>query len=552
MPIRQVRGLFRDSAGNPEAGVKVTAVPQLGEDTIGRTATALILPTTEEDTSGDDGLVTLNLFPYSDWRPDGVVYEVSWERTVTRGDTTIGTRRRSMLIGVLDEDDLWLHDPRLQVQPGVPFGTSPTSEEAPEPLVRVIVPSYLVGIDNLGQTDRGRPITIAPDNENSFAVGAVGAVVPPEWEEGVDRVRDELVTYEGDLYQARANIGPVHNIAEPDTSVGLLLYRRLGAYRGTWRDRAYLRGEIVYHTDDSAEPLFWIANSDIAAGQPAPDAPDQEQWRLFAGHRAATVPPVRLVPTRWQAAVNFPAAGEAIAAGIDLSHVPAGDLYFRLQQTGQTDQDGLVSQAALDALGNVAAGDALPGNADAHALVPHVAGGEATVVWVARDIDDQVLISAPVAGAGRLTVAHEDAWPVAFLLAVTGDTTFHVGADGAITSTAAGGLTLAGSWTPPGSASANQYQATGITLPDSATNVYQLAARWGPGLAPVMVAVTPGDVAALPTAAAGDAIGAGRQLAVETDGVTVLRGALTATRELLVGNSNGWGAGDYLYLWRVG
>ncbi|MDE0650701.1 MAG: hypothetical protein OXI12_10200, partial [Gammaproteobacteria bacterium] len=152
---------------NPEAGVRVTAVPQLGAGDLGRTADAIVLPPTEEATSGDDGLATLNLWPYSDWRPAGVVYEVTWSRQVTVGEATVGTRSRSMLVGVLDEDGLWLHDPRLQVQPGVPFGTSPNTEGAPEPYLTNVRPTNLVGLADLEEEDVGKAITVG---DNQFGV----------------------------------------------------------------------------------------------------------------------------------------------------------------------------------------------------------------------------------------------------------------------------------------------------------------------------------------------------------------------------------------------
>ena len=165
---REVKGRFLDSAGLPEAGITVTAVPQLGASDLGRTTSATVIPTEVTTTADTDGIATFALWPYRSWRPAGVVYEIRWDQTIRSGAVTVGTRRRSQLVGVLDQTATqWLHDPRLQVAAGEPFDTDPPTYDTE------VRPSSLAGVPTVDIADRGAFVTIDPGDETRFRLDRV-------------------------------------------------------------------------------------------------------------------------------------------------------------------------------------------------------------------------------------------------------------------------------------------------------------------------------------------------------------------------------------------
>ena len=115
MAVRNVLGIFKDSAGNPLTGIVIKAQPVYDETGIARTTTSLIVPTETGTLTNNAGQATMTLWPFNDWQPDGVIYAIRWEEPVMAGGQTVGLRRRSRLIRVLDQDNLYMHDPRLQL-----------------------------------------------------------------------------------------------------------------------------------------------------------------------------------------------------------------------------------------------------------------------------------------------------------------------------------------------------------------------------------------------------------------------------------------------------
>lgn len=115
MPPVTVRGRFQDGAGRPLAGLTINADPAYDEGGIGRVAGSLVVPRPTSATTDDNGELELELWPSSDWLPAGVVYHISRRIETLAGGRPVGVRVRSVTVRILDEDGLWLHDPRLHL-----------------------------------------------------------------------------------------------------------------------------------------------------------------------------------------------------------------------------------------------------------------------------------------------------------------------------------------------------------------------------------------------------------------------------------------------------
>lgn len=253
----------------------------------------------------------------------------------------------------------------------------------------------------------------------------------PEWTSGTDYAAGTIVRH-GDpfaLYVAEVDIGVVFNLAEPGSQSGLTIWRRLDRYRGTWVQGAYAAGEIVLHTDEPLEPLFWLATDDIGPGVGAPDAEGGTPWLLFGGRRAGSVPDAERVPTLWR--VPFTGLGSNHAAfdsGLDLDDVPDGDLLFRFDPPDDAPdsfakESGIHAKATIEGLGNVEVGDNLVNVPDENhlAVIPH--GGDLGAVgYIGRTVAGDVLLSVPRSRQSAVvTILHQNAWPLALLAAVAGD-----------------------------------------------------------------------------------------------------------------------------------
>ena len=268
----------------------------------------------------------------------------------------------------------------------------------------------------------------------------------PEWEVGQAAAKGMAVTYTQtgrvDVFVALTDWAQyaAESWSDPAGSDNWL---ELDNYNGSWAEAAaYPKGHIVDLADSSGTLLWYIAATDVRAGRRPGEV---SEWLLFGGARTPPVPDAALLPTRWRAPLTI-ITGACVDSGVSLAGLPTSrQVLIRLEPpsgTDPTEQERLILTADLLALPPVAVGDDLTLTTGSTLFLSE-APSITDRALVARTATNRLLVQIPdkpaypVGQAARLTFAHEDAWPLLFFDAISGDFTVAAADDGTLAGTRA-------------------------------------------------------------------------------------------------------------------
>ena len=103
-------------SGEPMANATIEFVPIVPPGAMARLDDAMVIPEPVTVTLDPQGLGSVELFPFVEYLPSGLYYAMRWVEPIRIGSTIVGQKQRSRVIRVLQEDNVRVHDARMQVK----------------------------------------------------------------------------------------------------------------------------------------------------------------------------------------------------------------------------------------------------------------------------------------------------------------------------------------------------------------------------------------------------------------------------------------------------